>query len=262
MVLAKGQTRTRKLDVTHTFGNGVTVRFWGPEPLGPFDLRVMQGLVALAGTRGMRVRAELSSVDVRERKALEAAMVVPMKGSASDADDEMLYLKECYARIAVEIGVDPLTSKHYAFDIRRTLERLYATTVIVDRDGERRCTRMISTLVSSERRAMVWVALNAYITQAVLGGDYARIAMEEVRALRNDVARVLHQRLSALIFPGERRRFSMKTLVGYSYVEDPKLTLRALSKRRAAVIKAMQELQRVGWAISASAGVYQVARPS
>lgn len=41
--LKRGERKRSKLDVTYTYGKD-SIRFWGPEPLGADDLRVLQGL--------------------------------------------------------------------------------------------------------------------------------------------------------------------------------------------------------------------------
>ncbi|GAA3711567.1 hypothetical protein GCM10022421_18730 [Oceanisphaera sediminis] len=49
--LQRGERKRLKLDVTYTHGFD-SIRFWGPEPLGVDDLRVLQGLVAMAAISG------------------------------------------------------------------------------------------------------------------------------------------------------------------------------------------------------------------
>ena len=50
--IAPGQRRRDKLAVIYRLDNGNQIEFSGPEPLGADDLRVLQGLVALAAYSG------------------------------------------------------------------------------------------------------------------------------------------------------------------------------------------------------------------
>ena len=47
--LKRGERKRSKLDVTYDYGDGKRIEFSGPEPLGADDLRILQGLVAMAG---------------------------------------------------------------------------------------------------------------------------------------------------------------------------------------------------------------------
>lgn len=51
--LAKINRKRSKLDVTYDYGDGKRIEFSGPEPLGADDLRILQGLVAMAGPNGL-----------------------------------------------------------------------------------------------------------------------------------------------------------------------------------------------------------------
>ncbi|MDF4280622.1 replication protein C, IncQ-type, partial [Vibrio parahaemolyticus] len=51
--LKRGERKRGKLDVTYDYGDGKRIEFSGPEPLGADDLRILQGLVAMAGPNGL-----------------------------------------------------------------------------------------------------------------------------------------------------------------------------------------------------------------
>ena len=46
--LKRGERKHSKLDVIYDYGDGKRIEFSGPEPLGADDLRILQGLVAMA----------------------------------------------------------------------------------------------------------------------------------------------------------------------------------------------------------------------
>lgn len=243
-----------RLDTTQDMGNGLKVRYLGPFPLTAFDLRVLQGLVALAGPRGRRVSDPgVPADDNKQRMALlEAA--TPNVMVPSDTG-ETLYIHESYARLAAEIGMRAQKSAtikgghyggSYAGPIRASLERLFATSIIVDNNGERAGFRLISKLATSAKRGELWVLLNPRLSAAIAGGPHARIDMDEVRALQSDAARLIHQRLCALVFPGETRSFQLATMVEWIYVGED-VSDRGLRKRVAAARSAMEEIASLGW---------------
>lgn len=50
--LGPGDRKRLKLDITYDYGNDEKLEFWGKDPLGVFDMRVFQGLIAIAGPDG------------------------------------------------------------------------------------------------------------------------------------------------------------------------------------------------------------------
>jgi hypothetical protein len=106
------------------------------------------------------------------------------------------------------------------------------------------------------------VALNPRITEAVLGRrSYARIDMAEVRALRTDPARLMHQRLCGWIDPGKYGRVAIDTLCGYVWPNEG--SAEAVKKRRQTARKALLELKLVGWALEEyNRGVWKIGRPT
>ncbi len=242
-----------RLDVTQDMGNGLKVRYLGPFPLTAFDLRLLQGLVALAGPRGRMVNDPVVTGDAKQRLALlEAAtpnVMVPVDTG------ETLYIHESYARVAAEIGMRAQKSAtaegghyggYYATTIRASLERMFATSILVDNNGERAGFRLISKLATSARRNELWVLLNPRLSAAIAGGPHARIDMDEVRALQSDAARLIHQRLCTLVFPGETRPFQLSTMIEWIYVGE-EVSDRAMRKRLSTVRGAMEEIASLGW---------------
>ena len=59
--LKRGERKRSKLDVTYDYGDGKRIEFSGPEPLGADDLRILQGLVAMAGPNGGHFRKRITA---------------------------------------------------------------------------------------------------------------------------------------------------------------------------------------------------------
>ncbi|GHL51109.1 hypothetical protein ECZU29_59590 [Escherichia coli] len=56
--------------MTYDYGDGKRIEFSGPEPLGADDLRILQGLVAMAGPNGL----VLGGTQDRRRTAAPAVL--------------------------------------------------------------------------------------------------------------------------------------------------------------------------------------------
>jgi hypothetical protein len=146
--LVKGERKRGKLDVTHEYGEE-SIRFWGPEPLGIEDLKVLQGLVAIAPTlglngkngRGLILTSETDSdIGINLRNNLE------LKWDA--IDKTAMVVKTTSGELAKEIGYKKSGKNNNK--IRESVERLWAVSVIIKKNKNRMGFRLISTYVSKE----------------------------------------------------------------------------------------------------------------
>ena len=70
------------------------------------------------------------------------------------------------------------------------------------------------------------MAVNPRLADIALAGlgelqvKYIRIDLEEVRALRTDAARLIHQRVCAFVNPGATGKVRIDTLCGYVWADD------------------------------------------
>lgn len=257
--LKRGERKKSKLDITYEHGAD-SIRFWGPEPLGVDDLRVLQGLVAMAAISGEGGRGILLSPDPKTGEGQEARLLLELKWDAIGKD--ALVAKGSFRQLALELG--------YAEDggsqlktIRESIERLWAVSVIVERAGRRQGFRILSDYASDERDGRLFVALNPRLAEAVMGErPYARIDMDEVRALRTDPARLIHQRLCGWVDAGKSGRVELCTLCGYVW-PDAASSDDAIRQRRATARKALKELAVLGWAVREYArGKWEIKRPA
>lgn len=243
--LKRGERKNRKLDVTYVYGKD-SVRFWGPEPLGVDDLRVLQGLIAMAaisgdGGRGIMLRPKpMSEVGEELRTRLE------LKWDAIEQD--ALVVKGSIYELAREMGYAGGGGGSQFQTIRTSIERLWAVSVIVEREGWRQGFRILADYASDAKDEQIFVALNPRLAEAVVGRRHARIDMAEVRALRSDPARLVHQRLCGWIDPGKSGRVTLDTLCDYVWPEGA--APEALKKRRQTARKVLAELVAVGWTAS------------
>lgn len=86
------------------------------------------------------------------------------------------------------------------------------------------------------------------------------LLFNQVRALKSDAARLIHQRLCGWIDPGESGRVTIDVLC--SYVWPDEASPATMRKRRQKVRKALEELKGIGWTVKEYAkGKYKITRP-
>ncbi|MFP5204429.1 MAG: replication protein C, IncQ-type [Acidobacteriota bacterium] len=248
--LKRGERKKQKLDITYQHGD-TRLRFWGPEPLGADDLRVLQVLVAFAGPGGHLLEAKpATGVGRMLRGELNAA-------GACESGEDAITVRTTLYRLAVEVGKSDSGTALGA--LRRCLDRLAALTVIADAGTQSVSMRLCARAIDSETGELI-IALHPRIARAVLGQRHTRISMAEVRALHSDPALLMHQRLCAWIDPGAQRHVLLGTLAGYAWPE-PAPSPSALRMRRAGVRKALAELVAAGWGVEQAGEGFAILRP-
>lgn len=260
--LKKGDRQRKKLDIRYNFGDA-SVRFWGPEPLGVDDMRVLQGLVALASMahpkRGGAHIDWLENAPNEQDRSYLKQMLEPK----FDVDQgKAILVQDSYRQLARVIGYEDYDSGRTFKSLRACMERLWAVSVVVERGGERQGFRILSEYASDSKVGKLTVALNPHLAEAIVGArQYYRLDMAEVRSLRSDCARLLHQRLLWLN-PGRTARIGMETLCEYVWPE-PSENAETLKSRRKSVRAALQNLQELSWGVSEpSRGFFEVSRPA
>ena len=250
--LKRGERKKLKLDVAYDYGDGKRVEFSGPEPLGADDLRVLQGLIAMAGPSGL-----VLGPDPKTEGGRQLRLFLEPKWEAVEAD--ALVVKGCYRMLASEIGAGEGGEQFRI--IRDVIERLWKVSIIAQNGRKRQGFRLLADYASDEADGRLFVALNPLIAQAVMGGgQHVRISMAEVRALRSDTARLLHQRLCGWIDPGKSGKATVDTLSSYVWPEEASgATMR---QRRKRVRDSLPEIVSLGWTVTEYApSKYNIARP-
>jgi hypothetical protein len=249
--LKRGERKRSKLDVVYDFGDGNRIEFSGPEPLGSDDLRVLQGLVAMAGPGGLVLSPEPKTEAGRQLR-----LFLEPKWEAVQQD--AMVVKGSYRALAREIGyANPDDTK----PVRECIERLWKVSIIAQNGTKRQGFRLLSEYASDEQDGKLFVALNPLIARAVMGGRHVRIDMDEVRALQTDPARLMHQRLCGWIDPGKSGCVELDTLCGYAWPIQA-TNVNTLKTRRQAARKALPELAALGWTVREYAkNKFEISRP-
>lgn len=257
--LKKGERKTGKLDVTFRHGDD-SVRFWGPEPLGADDLRVLQGLVAMSATSGENGRGIMLQNETESGAGKRLRASLDLEGDAVRKD--VMVAKGSYRQLAQEIGYSDADGGSRFKAIRESIERLWAASVIVERNGRRQGFRILSDYASDATDGKLFVALNPRLTEAIIGDRrHVRIDMREVRALKTDPARLIHQRLCGWIDCEKEGKIEIDNLA--TYVWPDACGPDTMKKRRQTIRKALLELGGVGWKVQEySKGKWSIARPA
>ena len=251
--LKRGERKRSKLDVVYDYGDGKQIEFKGPEPLGADDLRILQGLVAMAGPSGLVLGPEPKTPGGQQLR-----LFLEPKWEAVEAD--AMVVKGSYRALAREVGYAEDGGSQFKA-IRECIERLWTVSIIAQHGRKRQGFRLLSEYASDDAEGRLYVALNPLIAQAVMGGgQHVRISMDEVRALESEAARLLHQRLCGWIDPGKTGKASIDTLC--SYVWPSEAGGSAMRMRRKRVREVLPELEALGWSVvEYAAGKYDIARP-
>lgn len=223
--------------------------------LGGFDLAILQAVEMVAATSKAVVTpsagihaeliAGLGSADSLDDEQVDEPLVFHGVG----ADDELLYASCSISHLLTTVGL-PLNS-HYTKLAAESLERLSAVTIFMspkDAPSRFQTLRLLSRckVGANKRSSVVHFALHPRLTAALLnrgGRQDTRLCAEELQALAVEhEARVLHQRLCALINDGTMRPLTVASLVEYLFPED--VSGKALAKVHGRDAKALYDVKQ------------------
>jgi len=250
--LERGERKKQKLDITYTYSVGETAQFTCFEPLGSDDLRVLQGLVAMAGADGTSLSPEPKTENGRHLREL-----IDPKFDASG--QRACMVRSAMRRLLAEIGLS--SGGKSMENVVASLHRMANVTVLVKKDSRQASFRLLSYAFDSQDGALL-VALNPQLAGVALGDvkKHARIEMSEVRALHTSPARLIHQRLCGWINPGKSGKVEVDTLCGYVWPEET--NPEAMKKRRQIARRALKELAALGWTVDEYAtDKWEIRRP-
>lgn len=256
--LKRGDRKRLKLHVVYEYGEkGERIEFSGPEPLGADDLRVLQGLVAMAGPRGLILTPTPATESGQQLRLF-------LETRWDSAEKDALVVKGSYRHLAAEIGYCDVDGGKVFRLLRSSIERLWKVSIIVQIENRRMGFRLLSEYASDAKDGRLFVALNPRITEAILGRrPYTLIELKEVRKIKNNPTLIIHQRLCGWINPGKSGRINKETLIHYVLgPSPPQVSIRGERKRRQEAISALHALTQVGWSVTEYAsGRFEIKRP-
>lgn len=251
--LKRGERKKSKLDISYQIDEERTLRFIGFEPLGGDDLRVLQGLVALAGVDG-----DLLGESAVTKLGEELWRLLDVKHDFRNRDALTVGVKA--STLLGEMGMSDGGENIKAF--KASLVRM-ANVTIIAKNGTKEASTHLLSYTYDEADGKLWVALNPQLVGGILGKQqYSLIDMDEIRRLKSDPARLLHQRLCGWVDPGKSGKVEIDTLCGYVWPEQSDNKPSTERMRRVAVRKALVELEGLGWVVHEYAkGKWEIRRP-
>lgn len=249
----KGVKR-KSLDVDYDYNDNTKIMIRGFESLGADDLLYLQGILALCVNKGRLRRQPRRSTSDTDR------LWDTLKPKEEAINQEFLSVTFKIETLLSIVGLS--TGKKNRDNLKRSLIRMSNVSFIFEQKKPKRIWGS-SILGFSVCEKEITVALDLAITEAVCGGIYTVIPIEEVRQIKHAPAKLLHQRFCAIIDPGSNCSFFIDKLIRYVYGDDAEQTpsRQVMNKRRETVKKALNELSEIGWTISENDGVFSVTRP-
>lgn len=234
---------------------GMSVQFVCREPLGADDLTVLLGLNALAAALRELLKPNSESPTDRElRRRLE------LKFDAEDADT--LVVRSSFRELAREVGYGDSRNMQ---PIQRSIERLSSVTIHTEAKGKQESSRLLADCSSSCKSGGLVVALNPRISRAILGErgtQYIKYYMDEVRALKNPISKLIYYYLCGVVNLGYKQIVSMDKIMSYAWPMSSNVASTEKS-RRYAIKEALEDLCNfIGWRVERLSGNrYSIARP-
>lgn len=204
----------QRLDIEYDYGD-LAIQILGPNLLGASDLWVLQGLIALACNRS---EGTILLGAPKTELGTQIAFALEPKGAAKQ--ETAVVVKGLYAELAREMGYAEPDSNSTREILKRCIKRLYSVTIFATNKVTEleRGYRLLADYTESAKSRTFAIGLNPMIAAAVAGSvRYIRIPMDEVRQIKRDTTRLMHQRLCAFINEGATHPtpIDQATLCGY-----------------------------------------------
>ena len=259
-------TNFQSFTLVYTFKKGF-VNFDILKPLGAFDLRVFQGIVAMCGPDGYNLSCHPKTLEgkfLRKALGLETENESDLDNSDISVgwekrDTLMIRFKPC--RLLAEIAM--ADNGQNIGRLKSSLLTMGKIPIHVHCDGDEFTGQLMSCFIPKTEKKERWaVAVNPFMAAAILGSrPHIRINMEEVRSLRSDPGRLIHQRLCSFINIGESKWLTAKVLTTYVWPEGS-VSPSTERTRMEIVRKALRELIFLGWTVKETGkDKYLIGRP-
>lgn len=147
--LKRGERKRLKLDVTYPYGQNEQVRFVGFEPLGADDMRLLQGLIALGGPKGIILTPE-PTADLPKQLRLF------LEPKFDAVEQDALVVRESMTKLLSEIGLTDGGDNLKA--IKASLLRMANVTVVVTK-GSKQASFHLMSYAFDEEDGRLFVAL-------------------------------------------------------------------------------------------------------
>jgi hypothetical protein len=253
-----------RLDITYKYSKTESIQFVAAYQLGLTEMRVTQALIAMCSRRDPAKKKGVGktifensenpvAIFLREAMRLDG---VPMNG-------DPIGVNSSYRQLQREMGLSTKTSLNL---LKEAVKKLFGVAVFVTANGITRGFHLLTYFDDktggNEDGGQFNVGLNPLIAEAMaIDGQFGSLNMPEVRAIKSETLRFLHQHLCGFIDPGKATSVGIDKLCLYSWPE-PSDNVKTMNSRRASVKKALTELSRMGWKIGeVKKDIFRIGRP-
>lgn len=267
----KRGSRATPLAIVYKYGSE-TLQYSSDVLLGCDDLRILQGVMALASGSNVAIHADSSRETSRRLRSA-------LRLSGAIAQDAALLVETSLAKLALVAGYAD-SGGAMGMQVRASLARLSGCSVECISEDATSGWQLLSWDENGPGRNRLRVALNPRSSECAFSGErpkntkrarYTWINMDEARSLQDDVSRLCHQRLSTWIdaIPhGEKKqqRVRLATLWSYAWSDEVHTPDAAAARQRRATLRTtINKLKSIGWKVEevdVGAGLYYIERPS
>jgi hypothetical protein len=197
LALKKG--KRSKLDVIRTFGDA-TLQWRGPDTLGMQEQSVLLGLLSIAGQQNF-------VLDPLAPHEMGKQLLARLSSGGRAIDSELAVVKTSWSKIAAAAGCYKTTGGKNNALVESAMRRLAETTIWETRHGIVYESRLLAWVCGDI--SGVTVVLNRRATDALNGGQYVKISLEERNALSDDPSKALHAWLSGHMHSGSTKIFKI-----------------------------------------------------
>lgn len=202
LVLMKKKAESRaKLDVTRTF-DGASIQWRGPDALGIPEQSVLLGLLSIAAQQKF-------VLDPNKCSKVGTKLLSLMTSGGCAILSELAVLKVQWRKIEIASGSKSHGGQNLK-NVKMAVKRLAETTVWENRNGIEYEYRLLAWLRGDNDGVVI--ALNPRATDAMCGGQFVKISLEERNLLPEESAKALHAFLSGHMRPGSTRCYKVSGL--------------------------------------------------
>lgn len=237
----KARKRMFEIDTVH---DGRKLRVVGAYTLGADDLSVLLAVLGLAGLDGKAIQAKNS-------KAARAEILDGLESEGDVVEAIHMRLKTTLYSLCREAGI-PVNGAAYnrvSESLRRIRAVHYDDMGPVGGNHSRLYSSGKQNLLSAARAredtGEIEVVINARFASFVLGEQWGNMDLRESRKL-GEMARILHQRLSVMLRPGNSMRVGIDRMVSWVYGDEKGI----MRNQRREVREGIKEITQLpGWNI-------------
>lgn len=233
----------------HSLYGGVDLTFAIHTCLDSVDQTFYLVLAAMAGRKIKHVHAH--SKGEQGRSLWDR---INVKG---DIDRPIAVVDTTFHEVMLAAGLS-ISGRGYE-TLKSSLRRLARVTIEV-RDGDEEYTQNLLSYKINNANGRLLVALNSRMC-AAFSGHFARVALDERRALSSDIAKVTHAYLCAWLSAGETRKIGLDRLATKVWGVDP-VRGSAQRMRRKRLREQLPSMIDLGWRIDVEGEILTITRPT